>query len=158
MLNVFSKENRFKKKNLIAPIWIFSILIHSVMITALTAFIFIDQKKTPEQIFYMQQVGPIDNVIIEDKEIAVIKEIAKVDFESVVMPTASISTEIHSNLTEIANHNLSQTAEDTNELINDAPQLGSGSMGNLGGDTGGEIGGAFMQRTNCRKIRWFEQE
>ena len=145
-----SNEN---KKIKAAPIWIISLLLHSIVL-AFLAYWVIEQAKVKEDIIVTTDIiEQIEEPLDEKKEVAVVKETKEVvvDSDSTLPPQITADAVADHNETDNNMDTPNPTAEGTAEGISDSPQVGSGLMGNIGGGGGG--GGSFGQRSGGGKKR-----
>ena len=145
------QEEGSNKKIGAAPIWIISILLHSIVIAAL-AYIIVEQAKKKEDVIITTQVvAEVEEPLDEKKEVAVVKEKTDVVVETDSVLPPQVTNEEVTDHNETENNNDAQTAEGTEEGISDSPQVGSGLMGNIGGGGGG--GGSFGTRSGGGRKR-----
>jgi len=144
-------DQESNKKIGAAPIWIISILLHSIVIAAL-AWILIEQAKKKDDLIITQKImDEAEEPLDEKKEIDVVKEKAEVVVETDTVLPPQVTNEEVTDHNETPNEMENATAEGSEEAISDSPQVGSGLMGNIGGGGGG--GGSFGQRTGGGKRR-----
>ena len=140
-----------KKKKSVLPVFLFSGLIHSIMILLLLLIIVSKAQVPKEDLIITTAI--VEQTEEEDKpedKRTVVKQDLDVNIKITEEQTQPmVTTEEVSDKVETDNNMEVATAERTNEGVSDSPQVGSGLMGNIGGGGGG--GGTFGTRTGGGK-------
>ena len=147
------ENDKSNKKFRAAPIWIISLLAHTIVLSVLAYWVVKQATKKEDVIVTTEIMEVLEEPKEEIKEVAVIKEKKEVivETDSTLPPQITTETVADHNETDNNMETLNPSAEGTSEGIADSPQVGSGMMGNIGGGGGG--GGSFGQRTGGGKKR-----
>lgn len=144
------EEEKRKKSGM--PAFVFSALIHSVVI--LITFLVIVSTADPKKediIITTALTDEIEEVIDLEEKRDVVKNPVEVVVTTEVQAEPMVTNEETTDHNETENDMEANTAEGTSEGITDSPQVGSGLMGNIGGGGGG--GGTFGTRSGGGKKR-----
>ncbi len=142
-------ENQSIKKTRVVPIWVVSILLHSIVIATLTWFI-LDKPKPKSDLIIIQKISDkIDTPIEIEKTPHVIKDTTEISIVTDVELPPLVTQDEVSDKTETPSDDPKQQTEGVSVGVSDSPLTGAAFTGAIG--SGSQSSGKFGTRFSSKK-------